>query len=402
MIADDEQSVVDVLDALISGEPDLELVGSARDADAAITLAEAEQPDVALLDVRMPGGGGLRAAREITRRCPPTAVIALSAHEDQETVIAMMDAGANAYVPKGDSTDRILREIHRRANRASLRRAWRDHGSRRSPVARKREQRQRILEVLERHAIKAVFQPIFDLETGRLAGVEALARFARLPVRAPDAWFEEADTAGLLLEVEIEAVRTAMEALHSIPRTAFLAVNVSPSTVVSDGFADVLEGANLERMVLELTEHAVVSDYGELIAALEPLREAGLRLAVDDVGAGTSSLRHVVMLSPDIMKIDTSLTAGVERDDARHAVVAALAACARQLGARSVAEGIELRDQLEALMQLGVELAQGFLLAEPESLGELASRDIFGAARRRADTSKRFRPYGSARMRAGS
>ena len=72
-----------------------------------------ERPDVVLLDVRMPGGGGLRATREITRRCAPTKVVALSAHEDSDTVIGMISAGASAYVPKGDSTDKILRTIHR-------------------------------------------------------------------------------------------------------------------------------------------------------------------------------------------------------------------------------------------------------------------------------------------------
>jgi EAL domain-containing protein (putative c-di-GMP-specific phosphodiesterase class I) len=257
--------------------------------------------------------------------------------------------------------------------------------------------------VLEQRAITSVFQPIVDLGTGRLAGVEALARFARLPVRGPDAWFAEADAVGLLLELELEAVRTALDGLPSIPGDAFLAVNASPTTVVSDGFADALEGAALERIVIEVTEHADVSDYGSLGAALEPLRRSGLRVSIDDVGAGISSLRHVVMLSPDMVKIDASLTAGVDRDDARHAVVAALAACASQLGARSVAEGIEHRDQLETLIGLGVELAQGFLLAEPGSLSELAGDHVFGAARRRAPGVKpHSMPLGATRAGAGS
>src|SRR5438093_3480046 len=113
LVADDDGGVVDVLRALIQSQDDLRFVGFANDTESAIALAVQEQPDVALVDVRMPGGGGIRAAREISRRCPPTKVIALTAHEDESTVIAMMAAGANAYVPKGESTDRILREIHR-------------------------------------------------------------------------------------------------------------------------------------------------------------------------------------------------------------------------------------------------------------------------------------------------
>ena len=113
LVADDEETVVDVLRALIGSDPSLRFVGAAHNAEDAIELTVRERPDVVLLDVRMPGGGGLRATREITKRCAPTKVVALSAHEDSDTVIGMISAGASAYVPKGDSTDKILRTIHR-------------------------------------------------------------------------------------------------------------------------------------------------------------------------------------------------------------------------------------------------------------------------------------------------
>ncbi|HVH53148.1 MAG TPA: response regulator transcription factor, partial [Actinomycetota bacterium] len=113
LIADDEESVLDVLTALMAGESDLEIAASARDAETAIQLATREQPDVAILDVRMPGGGGPRAAREILRRSPTSRVIALSAHEEVDSVLEMLRAGALGYVVKGDSTDAIIKAIHR-------------------------------------------------------------------------------------------------------------------------------------------------------------------------------------------------------------------------------------------------------------------------------------------------
>src|SRR5207249_8764165 len=130
--------------------------------ESAIALAVEEQPDVALVDVRMPGGGGIRAAREISRRCPPTKVIALTAHEDEQTVIAMMAAGANAYVPKGESTARILREIHR-PTRFSFALEEGDLGVwtgerravQRKPGDRRREQQRRIHDVLDTDAVSA-------------------------------------------------------------------------------------------------------------------------------------------------------------------------------------------------------------------------------------------------------
>jgi len=113
LVADDEESVRDVLEALLESEPEIDLIGAAADAETAIELACSRLPDVALVDVHMPGGGGPRATREILRRSPPTRVVALSAHEDVSTVMTMLRAGAVGYVVKGDSTDEILSAIHR-------------------------------------------------------------------------------------------------------------------------------------------------------------------------------------------------------------------------------------------------------------------------------------------------
>ena len=410
MIADDERSVVQVLKALIAGESDLRLVGSAGNAGEAIATAVAEHPDVALLDVRMPGGGGLRATREIVRRCPSTKVIALTAHEDEETVIAMMAAGAHAYVSKGESTERILREIHRghdityerqregRSGATST--AWGNElKGTRTPGSRRREQRARVLEVIERGAVRSAFQPIFDLASGAMVGVEALARFARLPIRGPDAWFAEAEAVGLLAVLEATAVRSALDGLAEIPSSAFLSINVSPTVVGSDEVQDVFADAPADRIVLELTEHTPVHDYVALNETLAPMRARGFQVAVDDVGSGISSLRHVVMLAPDMMKIDIALTNGIDHDPTRHAVVAALAACATQIGAVSVAEGIGSREEIEHLLAVGVTLGQGYELAEPEMLDPIAAVAPLNLRRRTVDPSKRDPGAGSVHRR---
>lgn len=379
LVADDDSGVVDVLRALIQNEPDLQFVGSANDAEGAIALAVKERPDVALVDVRMPGGGGIRAAREITRRCPPTKVIALTAHEDNETVIAIMGAGAHAYVPKGESTERILREIHRPAGEGHARAdtgvgVWggaRETGPRR-PGSRRSEQQSRIRDVLNGDALSAAFQPIFEAETGAVAGVEAVTRVARLPVRGLDAWLAEAEAVGLLLDFELAATRVALGNLPLVPGSAFLALKASPSTVLDPMFRETLLDGPTERIVVELTEHAPIDDYGTLNDVLATLRSEGVRLAVADAGAGVASLGRVVMLAPDLLKIDRLLTDTVDRDETRHAVVAAVTACAAQLGARTIAEDVTSKSQLDELTRLGVDLVQGSLLAE---LGRRAGRD---------------------------
>jgi EAL domain-containing protein (putative c-di-GMP-specific phosphodiesterase class I) len=114
-----------------------------------------------------------------------------------------------------------------------------------------------------------------------------------------------------------------------------------------------------------VTEHAPVDDYAELNDALRDLRTRGLRLAIDDAGAGFASLRHIVLLSPDLVKLDVTLIRGVGEDEARHAVVTALTAFASQIGARVVAEGVETAEELAALEEIGVHFAQGYYLGRP-------------------------------------
>lgn len=372
LVADDDDSVVDVLKALIQSQEDLRFIGAANDTEHAIALAVREQPDVALLDVRMPGGGGVRAAREISRRCPGTRVIALTAHEDEATVIAMMAAGANAYVPKGESTERILREIHRPMHLVAVsgeedQGVW--SGERRAatrgPGERRSEQQRRIRDALDTDAVSIEHRPILDVRSAAVVGVGGRTRVAKLPMRGGDAWLAEAEAVGLLEEFELAVLRAAVREAGLLPSAAFLLVHVSPATILSPSYHEAVREIGCEGIVLELTEHAHVEDHAPLNDALAPLRADGTRLAVSDVGAGLASLRHVAMLAPDFVTIDTALTDAVDEDGARHAVVAALAARSTQLGAQAMAENVTSIGQLEELTGLGVELVQGPL---PEQL----------------------------------
>jgi EAL domain-containing protein (putative c-di-GMP-specific phosphodiesterase class I)/ActR/RegA family two-component response regulator len=378
LIADDEQTVLDTLAAVVGHEPDLEVVAQARDASTAIELASQEQPDVAILDVRMPGGGGPRAAREIIRRSPPTRVLALSAHEDATTVLAMLRAGALGYVVKGDSTQEIIDAIHRCLREEptlsgvvtnDLAHALADGLHRVTQGSRlQRDRHARVRRVLDGNRLSMVFQPIVDLKDGTVAGVEALARIATRPTRPPDEWFAEAAAVGLLLELELAAINTAVSQLGSLPESCYMSLNISPETIGSPELGDALESVPLDRLVLEVTEHAPVDDYEALTDTLSSFRERGLRVAVDDAGAGFASLRHIVRLSPDLVKLDITLIRNIDGDEVRRAVVAALVAFASQIGAKIVAEGVETAEELAALRTIGVRFAQGFHLGLPGSI----------------------------------
>jgi len=386
LIADDEESVLDVLTALMAAESDLEIAGSAKDAETAIQLATVEQPDVAILDVRMPGGGGPRAAREILRRSPASKVIALSAHEEVDSVLEMLRAGALGYVVKGDSTDAIVKAIHRSLDQqgtfssqvtGDMAHALAEqlHMVSQGAKQRRQELEDRIGRVLDGdgHELYMAYQPIFDLKDNSVVGVEALARFTSPPDRSTDTWLAEAEAVGRLLELELACLRTALRDLDRLPEETYLSLNVSPATAIAPELHEVLDGLPAERVVLEMTEHARVDDYPALKAALAVFRERGFRLAIDDAGAGFASLRHIVLLHPDFIKLDMTLTRDVHVDATRRALVVALVAFGSQIGARVVAEGVETPEQLATLLEAGVHFGQGFYLARPQALPDDAN-----------------------------
>jgi EAL domain-containing protein (putative c-di-GMP-specific phosphodiesterase class I) len=127
------------------------------------------------------------------------------------------------------------------------------------------------------------------------------------------------------------------------------------------------------RLVLEVTEHAEVADYETLVTRLRNLRETGCRIAVDDAGAGYASLRHILRLRPDYIKLDMTLTQGVDRDPDRRALASSLLTFAREVSATVIAEGIETEAELEVLRGLGVTLGQGYYLARPQTIAALHS-----------------------------
>jgi EAL domain-containing protein (putative c-di-GMP-specific phosphodiesterase class I)/putative methionine-R-sulfoxide reductase with GAF domain len=149
------------------------------------------------------------------------------------------------------------------------------------------------------------------------------------------------------------------------PEGRILFVNGSPSTVADPAIL-ALRDELPERLVIELTEQEAVEDYEQLRSQLGGWLGSGVRLAVDDAGAGYSSLRHVVELSPDYLKLDRELVHGIDEDPNRRALMRAVVAFAREVGTSVIAEGVETRAELDVLREAEVHLVQGYLLARPE------------------------------------
>jgi EAL domain-containing protein (putative c-di-GMP-specific phosphodiesterase class I) len=219
---------------------------------------------------------------------------------------------------------------------------------------------------------KMVYQPICRLSDGAVTGVEALSRFATEPSRSPEKWFLEAAEVGMGEGLELLAIRKAVIEGAGIPAPLTLGINISPDTATGGRLAEVVTGFDLSRLVIEVTEHTPIDDYEPLVAALAPFRAAGAKIAIDDAGAGYASLRHVLTLKPDIIKLDLSITRGVDTDSMRSAMAAALAEFARLTGTEIVAEGIESEAEVQALRKLGVAKGQGYYFARPGSLEGVA------------------------------
>jgi len=211
--------------------------------------------------------------------------------------------------------------------------------------------------------ITAVVQPIVRPADMVVVGYEALARMPGPPQNPPNWWLDVASELDLRRRLELACLVAAAE-IGPPPEGRMLFVNASASIIADPAFLD-LRKELPDRLVIELTEQEAVEDYERLRGHLASWLERGVRVAVDDAGAGYSSLRHVVELSPDYLKLDRELVRGIDDDPNRRALMRAVVAFAREVGTSVIAEGVETRAELEVLRDAEVHLVQGFLLARP-------------------------------------
>ena len=382
VVVDDEPANVLLLERL------LETVGIVRvhgftDPSRALAFCAASPPDLVLLDLHMPQLDGF-AVMEALRLLVPgdrfLPVLVLTADVTPEVRERSLAAGAKDFLTKPfDRNEVLLRVSNLLETRALADRLERNNvelkaeldvrtGAERAAAAELERRHERIERALSPGGLTMVFQPIADLASGAVVGAEALARFAGEPPRPPDEWFAEADDIGRGGELELAAIAAALDELHRLPGDAFLAVNASPATAAAPELDALLAGRPAERLVIELTERSRVSDYDALAAALDRLRRRRVRIAVDDTGAGYASFQHLLRLRPEILKLDTTLTRGIDADPVRRSLAAALVTFSSEIDATIIAEGIEVQDELVTLQGVGIPWGQGFHLSRPRAL----------------------------------
>jgi len=240
-----------------------------------------------------------------------------------------------------------------------------------------------ITAVIEAGSLTPVYQPIVELETGRVMGYEGLVRVPKQSTFAhAGALFDAAEVAGRVADLDRAALEVVLRGARDMDDDVSLSVNVSPRTLESAQFSATAflailrrHGFSPGRVILELTERENVRDPERLRVALRGVQMAGVRIAADDVGAGNAGLRLLSQFQFDVVKIDLSL---VQRagDDKTHSVLRSIVEMANRLGATTIAEGVETSGQLRTARRLNITAGQGYLLGRPGMDRDLSWVDI--------------------------
>ncbi len=371
LIVDDNPSNVALLQELIR-EEGLSKIFTETDSRKIRDRLRECRPDLVLLDLHMPNVDGLQILAQIKVHAAGDylPVLVLTADTTTGARDLALSHGAQDFLTKPfdavETTLRIANLLETRELHANLRRAGvvpPPQPSESSPDP--EEIRRRIENVLGGNRVTPVYQPIVELDSRKPVGYEGLSRFYDPRHGGPDRWFDEAFTVGLGVDLEWAAAQTLMPLLELLPGGTFLAVNMSPATVLRVRDSELCPPEHYADLVIELTERVPIQDYKAVHDALAEMRSLGTRLAADDRGGGFAGFRHLVSLAPDIIKLDIGLLREFHFKSGQLAMTNALVTFAQDVGAQVIAEGVEDETELELLQSLGVTWAQGYHLGKP-------------------------------------
>ena len=236
------------------------------------------------------------------------------------------------------------------------------------------QNRKKLKQIIQEKAIKSVYQPIVSLKDGSIYGYEALSR-----ISLDDCClnigeiFELAQYYKVLLDLEMVCNEKSLQSAVNKHDHAKLFLNVDPNVLATEEFKDICSKENLKRyslssddIVFEITERTAIEDVNSFELALNHYRKEGFSIAVDDVGSAYSSVGRVFSITPKFIKIDMGIVRDIHKNHYKKSLLGALSKFAKDVGAFIIAEGVESKEELETLIELGVDYAQGFYWSRPK------------------------------------
>jgi EAL domain-containing protein (putative c-di-GMP-specific phosphodiesterase class I) len=360
LFVDDEVNITEGLERALFAEPFRILTASSG--HEALDILAREPVDVVISDEQMPEMSGSQLLTRIRVQYPEVVRIILTGQASLDaTLRAINEAAVFRYLRKPCRPPEVAATIFEAlASRVDSGASTRD------------AEALAFSEAVS--SVYVVFQPIVSVRTGRPVAVEALARPAH--PRFPDvgALLHTAERLHRMAELELAIHARIAEVAPLLPADLDLFVNIHPQSL---GNPDLWSDAaplmlHARRLVVEVTERALVHGGSALKEMLQGLRGRGARVALDDLGAGHAGLATIATIEPDVIKLDMSLVRGIDGSSALASVVASLVDLARRLGVMLVAEGVETEAERDTLVDLGCEYLQGYLYARPAPVGELA------------------------------
>lgn len=335
----------------------------AVDAQEAFAALAGSEFDLVILDVDLPLPGW-RAVVSAAREAHPGALRMLVTHQGalEETGIAFEKGDIHKFVFYPFQVEEVEEATRELLDLGETIRRFRD------TEAGVEQHLRRFGEAVDRGSLRLVQQPIVRTSDGSLYGVELLLRSVHPELAGPLEVLEAVERCHRILHLGLVVNRLAATWARRVPENVLLFVNLHPAQLgdpqLMETFAPLLPFAR--RVVLEITERSGLAEVGSWEGSVETLTANGFRVAIDDLGAGYSTLNMLVALEPAIVKVDASLVRDIDRNLRKQGVLSLLVRMAGLVGAELIAEGVETREEFDAAVRCGVELIQGFYVARPQ------------------------------------
>jgi EAL domain-containing protein (putative c-di-GMP-specific phosphodiesterase class I) len=364
VVVDDEPSILRAIQRSLSDAFD---VVTCAGAEEAIERVRAGGVSVVLSDIGMPGMSGLDLLGVTRQLDPDLPVVLITGAPSVESATKAIERGVFRYLPKPCEQEQIASVVSQASQFRRLALLKREALELRG--AQSTQRRVALIDSFQ-HALESItvaFQPIVSARGRTVFGYEALMRSTNASFRLPAQLLEAAERVDGLDALGRAVRARAVDGLSRAPTGTLLFVNLHPHDLTDPELTARSSPltAVAERVVLEITERASLSGINDLAGRVEALRQIGFRIAIDDLGAGYAGLTSFAQLEPEIVKLDMSLTRGVDRSTVKQKLISSFTVLCREMGMILVVEGVETPRERDALIGLGCDLLQGHLFGRP-------------------------------------